>query len=67
MSGIEASRRVAWAKYYDTEEYAEWLEDAVHDLIDAVLVGGCAGDRKCEAFSLAWALRYSIEYRKREN
>lgn len=37
VEGIEASRRVGWAKYYSAQDETEILREALRQLSDAVL------------------------------
>ena len=60
LAGMDASRRVGWAKFFTADEaraQAELLSGTLLslllDLADAVLYG-----RKAEAFSLAWRIRF---------
>jgi hypothetical protein len=57
VDGIDASRRVAWAKFYDVTEYAELIERLLLDLIDAVLY-----ERHFEAFARAWQAKALFEH-----
>jgi len=59
LAGIDASRRVGWAKYFDEEERNEQLEtvnsalrDVLDELADAVLYG-----HKGTAFGIAMRVR----------
>lgn len=59
LEGIDASRRVGWAKYFDEHEAREQAEmlnatmlSVLYDLADAVLDG-----RKFEAFGIAFRVR----------
>lgn len=37
MNGLEASRRVGWAKYYELVEEIELLKSLIHELADSVV------------------------------
>lgn len=59
IDGIEASRRVGWAKFFEEAAANDQLEmvngvllDELNALAEAVLAG-----RKAEAFSRAWRIR----------
>jgi hypothetical protein len=70
MEGIEAARRVGWARFYAEQEHAEHLRVVNHqlnlqvdalfnelvDLADAVLTR-----RNPEAFAFAWRIRQLID------
>lgn len=37
LAGLEASRRVGWAKYYELVEEIELLKSLIHELADSVV------------------------------
>lgn len=68
--GIDASRRVGWARYYSEAEHARQLQllcDAYRDRIDVLvpeflgLVDAVLHDRNLEAFGLAYRVQRVIE------
>lgn len=63
LEGIDASRRVGWARYFDAVEKQESAEilnrallDVLYELADAVLY-----ERNLAAFALAYRIRHGGE------
>jgi hypothetical protein len=70
FAGLDASRRVGWAKYFDEVEYSRQLQtlcDLYRDRIEVlvpeflVLVESVLHERNVEAFNRAWRVQTLID------